>query len=97
MKINFFFQCRILGTPDHEIWPDVKSLPHFKESFPKFPGNPLEAILQNLDPLGINLLSKMLFYDPNKRITAKQALLHVRTFEKIYFIYFYFLAILQEY
>jgi serine/threonine protein kinase len=68
---------KVLGTPNQEVWPDVKSLPHFKESFPKFPTIPFENILPNLDPNGLNLLSKMLCYDPYKRITAKQALLHV--------------------
>lgn len=34
-------------------------------------------MVPNLDANGINLLSMMLAYDPNKRITAKQALLHV--------------------
>ena len=71
---------RILGTPDPETWPDVKTLPHYKESFPKFNAKSLEEILPGLDSNGINLLSKMLCYDPNKRITAKQALLHVRIY-----------------
>jgi serine/threonine protein kinase len=68
---------RILGTPSQEVWADVKTLPHYKDSFPKFNGKSLEEIMPNLDPNGIHLLTKMLCYDPNKRITAKQALLHV--------------------
>jgi serine/threonine protein kinase len=59
------------------VWPDVKSLPHFKDSFPKFNPKSLEEILPSLDSNAINLLTKMLCYDPNKRITAKQALIHV--------------------
>ncbi len=69
-----------MGTPDTDSWPDVKSLPHFKDSFPNFKPKSLEEILPYLDSNGINLLSKMLCYDPNKRITAKQALLHVNHF-----------------
>lgn len=72
-----FFIFRILGKPDINVWPDVKNLPHYKESFPKFIGKSFEEIVPNLDANGINLLSMMLAYDPNKRITAKQALLHV--------------------
>ena len=68
---------RILGKPNDENWPDVKNLMHYKESFPNFEAKKYEEILPNLEHTGIELISMMLNYDPNKRITAKQALLHV--------------------
>lgn len=66
-----------MGKPNKEIWPDVKNLPYFKETFPNFKGMTFEEMVPGLDANGVNLLSMMLAYDPNKRITAKQALLHV--------------------
>jgi serine/threonine protein kinase len=76
------FFCRILGTPDAENHPDIVSLPHFKPTFPKWSAKSLEDIFPNLDANGINLMSRMLSYDPNKRITAKQALLHVKFYNE---------------
>ena len=67
----------ILGTPDKNIWPDIVNLPNFSNKFPKFQPQNLHDLIPNLDENGINLLYSMLAYDPNKRITAKQALLHV--------------------
>ena len=72
----------LLGTPNEDIWPEVVNLPYYKKTFPKFHPKNLCDIIPNLDNNGINLLYSMLQYDPNKRITAKQALLHV---------YFYFI------
>lgn len=76
----------ILGTPNKEIWPDVVNLPNYKESFPRFNPQRLEDFFPQLDSNGINLLYSMLTYDPNKRITAKQALLHVSKSYNFYFL-----------
>jgi serine/threonine protein kinase len=35
-----------------------------------------EEIFKNADPLEIDLLKKMLLFDPSKRITAEEALKH---------------------
>jgi cyclin-dependent kinase 2 len=67
---------KVLGTPDEEVWPDIVNHPYYKDSFPKYPPVKIEELLSNLDPEGINLLGKMLAYDPNQRITAKEALKH---------------------
>jgi cyclin-dependent kinase 2 len=66
-----------LGTPDENVWSDFKNLANYKESFPKWESAKPELIFPNLEPNGIHLLTRMLCYVPNKRITAKQALLHV--------------------
>ena len=34
--MDFFFDCRTLGTPTDETWPGVVSLPEFKSSFPRW-------------------------------------------------------------
>ena len=73
----------VLGTPNKDIWPEVETLPNFSHEFPKFKPIKFEEYFIGLDKNGIDLLKQMLVYDPNQRITAKQALMHVR---KIYFI-----------
>eukprot|EP00744_Colponema_vietnamica_P003082 GILI01004766.1.p1 GENE.GILI01004766.1~~GILI01004766.1.p1 ORF type:complete len:314 (-),score=90.79 GILI01004766.1:85-975(-) len=67
---------RILGTPLEEKWPAMVELPEYKKDFPRFEGQPLASVVPNLDPLGVDLLQSMLQFDPNQRITAKQALQH---------------------
>ncbi|KAJ1795995.1 Cyclin-dependent kinase catalytic subunit [Coemansia sp. RSA 2399] len=67
---------RILGTPTEEIWPDLTSLPDYKPSFPKWQAKNLASFLPGLDADGIDLLKRMLIYDPAHRISAKQALAH---------------------
>ncbi|KAJ1933958.1 Cyclin-dependent kinase catalytic subunit [Linderina macrospora] len=67
---------RVLGTPTEEIWPEVTKLPDYKPSFPRWQAQDLEAKLPKLDATGIDLLKRMLTYDPAYRISAKQALLH---------------------
>ncbi len=65
----------ILGTPKIEDWNEIVNLPYYSNKFPNFSPKKIEEIVK-LDVNGINLLKSMLQYDPNKRITAKQALLH---------------------
>ncbi|KAF8031510.1 hypothetical protein BT93_D0662 [Corymbia citriodora subsp. variegata] len=67
---------RIMGTPNEDSWPGVTSLPDFKSTFPKWAPQELETVMLNLDPAGVDLLSKMLCMDPRRRITAKVALEH---------------------
>ena len=65
----------ILGTPKIEDWNEIVNLPYYSNKFPKIKKKKIEEIVK-LDVNGINLLKSMFQYDPNKRITAKQALLH---------------------
>ncbi|XP_030472396.1 cell division control protein 2 homolog [Syzygium oleosum] len=67
---------RIMGTPNEDSWPGVTSLPDFKSTFPKWAPQDLKTVTPNLDPAGVDLLSKMLCMDPRRRITAKVALEH---------------------
>ncbi|ESR44171.1 hypothetical protein CICLE_v10012320mg [Citrus x clementina] len=67
---------RVLGTPNEDTWPGVTSLPDFKSAFPKWPSKELGTVVRNLEPAGIDLLSKMLCMDPSRRITARSALEH---------------------
>lgn len=48
----------------------------YKSSFPKWQAIPLNKVLPNADPLALDLIAKMLVYDPTQRPTAKAALAH---------------------
>jgi len=78
----------LLGTPDKNIWPDVESLPNYSKEFPKFKPLKFENYFYGVDSNGIDLLKQMLKYDPNQRITAKQALMHVRLFILLLFKFY---------
>ncbi|XP_044770735.1 cyclin-dependent kinase 2 isoform X4 [Neomonachus schauinslandi] len=67
---------RTLGTPDEVVWPGVTSMPDYKPSFPKWAQQDFSKVVPPLDEDGRSLLSQMLHYDPNKRISAKAALAH---------------------
>lgn len=68
------FRC--LGTPTEETWPGVEKLPDYKPTFPKWEGDSLANRVPGLDADGIDLLSRMLRYEPSQRISARDALNH---------------------
>jgi len=68
------FRC--LGTPNEEIWPGVSQYPDYKTTFPQWSAVPFKTAVTGLDELGLDLLSKMLTYEPSKRISARDALKH---------------------
>ena len=72
-----FLVDRLLGTPTEDIWPGVTKLRDWHE-FPQWKPNPnaLARVVPELDADGVDLLTRMLIYDPSKRITAKEALRH---------------------
>ncbi|XP_026333171.1 cyclin-dependent kinase 1 [Hyposmocoma kahamanoa] len=67
---------RMLRTPTEDIWPGVTQLPDYKSTFPNWNTYSLHNHVQNLDEDGMDLLQKMLVYDPVKRISAKEARRH---------------------
>ncbi|KAI4343636.1 hypothetical protein L6164_010964 [Bauhinia variegata] len=75
---------RILGTPDEMMWPGLSKLRGSKANFVKQPYSMLRKKFPAtsftgspvLSELGFDLLNKLLTYDPEKRITAEDALLH---------------------
>nr|AAB28422.1 Cdc2216 product {P element-induced A to V mutation at residue 145} [Drosophila melanogaster, Peptide Mutagenesis, 297 aa] [Drosophila melanogaster]AAP13986.1 cdc2-like kinase [Drosophila melanogaster] len=73
---QLFRMFRILKTPTEDIWPGVTSLPDYKNTFPCWSTNQLTNQLKNLDANGIDLIQKMLIYDPVHRISAKDILEH---------------------
>ncbi|XP_017492281.1 PREDICTED: cyclin-dependent kinase 2-like [Rhagoletis zephyria] len=67
---------RTLGTPDLKTWPDVAKLEDYKPNFPKWQKQNLNRLLTNFDDVAIDLLEKLLIYDPNQRISSTKALTH---------------------
>lgn len=67
---------RTMGTPTEENWPGVTSLKAYKSTFPSWKRNVCRALVPQLDDIGLDLLEKMLIYDPHKRLNAKSAVLH---------------------
>lgn len=73
---ELFSIFKILGTPTEETWPGVSEFPSYSSTFPKFRRKKLSDVIRNADPLVLDLIEKMLEYDPAKRISAKEALEH---------------------
>ncbi|KAK1322551.1 Cyclin-dependent kinase B1-1 [Acorus calamus] len=66
---------RLLGTPTEEQWPGVSSLKDWHE-YPQWKPQSLARAVPSMDQNGLDLLSKMLQYDPANRISAKAAMNH---------------------
>jgi len=71
-----------LGTPTETIWPGVSTLKDYRSTFPNFSAQSLENSVKingivNIDGNGLDLLNRMLKYDPSDRISAKSAMNHV--------------------
>ncbi|XP_067122798.1 cyclin-dependent kinase 1-like [Centruroides vittatus] len=67
---------RTLSTPTEDIWPGVSQMPDYKPIFPRWKQNILITNVPQLDTSGIDLLQKMLVYNPSERISAQAALTH---------------------
>jgi len=67
---------KVLGTPSDTTWPTITELPDWKPDFPQYEPQPWLSIVPNLDPTGVDLLSKMLQYYPDRRVLGKLAMEH---------------------
>ena len=69
---------KILGTPTEADWPGFKSLKNYQSQIPAYQRNAFTSFIPGhcLDQIGMDLMERMLVYDPLKRITAKSALEH---------------------
>lgn len=59
-----------MGTPNEYLWKNINKLKDFKPTFPKWRGRELDELCPKLSSEGIDLLKKMLFYDPVGRINT---------------------------
>jgi len=65
-----------LGTPTLKSWPGMAALPEYKAEFMVYqPINP-KKMCRKLDSAGRDLLNRMLQYEPQKRISAEDAMQH---------------------
>jgi cyclin-dependent kinase len=66
---------KLLGTPAEDVWPGVSGLRDWHE-FPQWRAQPLDRVFPKLEPAGIDLLNRLLAYDPAARISAADAMAH---------------------
>lgn len=64
-----------LGFIDNLYYRALKDIKSIK-SLPSTPGTPLAALYPHAHPLAIDLLQKMLVFDPSKRISVIESLRH---------------------
>jgi serine/threonine protein kinase len=68
-----------LGTPTEAMWPGLAQLPDFKPTFPKWQPKGWANIrntLAQIGTTGIDLLERLMRYNPSVRISAREALQH---------------------
>jgi cell cycle related kinase len=67
-----------LGSIRLQQWPEAEQLPDWhKISFGPNPGQPLAQLLPDAPAAALDLLGKMICYNPSRRLTAAAALQHV--------------------
>ncbi|KAG0249186.1 Cyclin-dependent kinase 3, partial [Mortierella polycephala] len=72
-EIDELFKIFMLkGTPNETVWPAIVHLKDYKATFPQWPQQPLNKAVPDLDANGLDLLSKLIEYDPAQRISAKR-------------------------
>ena len=67
---------KIMGTPAPDEWSGITDLQGYRDDFPQLERDDLSKHVPGLSPEGIDLLEQMLVHDPNRRISAKDALKH---------------------
>lgn len=65
-----------LGTPSEQDWPQGNTLHDYYTAFPQFKSVDLKTLAPNLSENGLDLLNRMLCFNPDKRISAHEALCH---------------------
>eukprot|EP00922_Rhytidocystis_sp_ex-Travisia-forbesii_P036986 GHVS01055102.1.p1 GENE.GHVS01055102.1~~GHVS01055102.1.p1 ORF type:complete len:396 (+),score=37.69 GHVS01055102.1:90-1277(+) len=69
--------CNLLGEPTWKIWPGIEKLPRYLDfSFPTNQYNNLRQSFPSASDNCLDLLNKLLTFDPSKRIAAREAIKH---------------------
>jgi mitogen-activated protein kinase 1/3 len=66
----------VIGTPPPEDIEASGKAHEYIAALPKTKGKPLETLYPAADPAAIDLLKKMLHFNPKRRVTAEEALEH---------------------
>eukprot|EP00596_Hydrurales_sp_CCMP1899_P004315 CAMPEP_0119048598 /NCGR_PEP_ID=MMETSP1177-20130426/59834_1 /TAXON_ID=2985 /ORGANISM="Ochromonas sp, Strain CCMP1899" /LENGTH=235 /DNA_ID=CAMNT_0007024725 /DNA_START=384 /DNA_END=1088 /DNA_ORIENTATION=+ len=80
-QLNKIFET--LGCPTARIWPEIVKMPmiasgklNLRREQEKYPYNNLNVIFPKISSVGYDLFQNMLAFDPKKRISAKDCLVH---------------------
>ena len=65
-----------MGTPNENNWPEALKLNEMKSKFPKFKMTAMSGHTPRLNEFEVDLLENLVALDPNKRVSAKMAMLH---------------------
>jgi len=74
---QLFKVFKILGTPSPDIWKDILKLPHFNPLFPQFKPADLSEILPTASTDALDLIKRLVIYDPKQRACARDCLTHI--------------------
>lgn len=67
----------ILGSPEQQLLDNFqKYATHMEFNFPRVEGSGIGKLIPHASPEVIDLIQKLLVYNPDNRITASQALKH---------------------
>jgi serine/threonine protein kinase len=76
-EIDQLFQMfKTLGTPNEESWPGVNLLPNYQPVFPRWPAKNLAQVVPHIGDAGVDLLTRLMSYEPTRRLTAREAIDH---------------------
>lgn len=68
---------KLMGTPTEQTWPGLSQFSEYKPNFIMYPPTDIRARVPMTDPYGLDLLSRTLMYQPQLRVSAKDALNHM--------------------